>query len=88
MPLPIILGAVSAIGSAVYLYLDWQTSKDIDDSVSQMEYYVELLSGQMSLADFLSEAWPSLIAIGLILLGGYIVATPNKRKTLQRRYEQ
>ncbi len=80
MPLPLIFGAISAIGSAAYLWLDWRTSKDIESSVSQMEAYIELLSGQMGLEEFLMSAWPSLLLIGLILIGGYIISTPQKRR--------
>lgn len=78
--LPLLIGAISAIGSAVYLYLDWNTSQDIADSVSQMEYYVNLLNGQMSLTEFVDGAWPSMVLIGLILLAGFVIATPQRRK--------
>lgn len=81
MVLPLIFGVVSAIGSAAYLYLDWRTSQDIDESVSQMEAYIKILNGQMGLSEFVSEAWPSLVLFGIILLGGYIVATPKKRRS-------
>ncbi|MFT0899766.1 hypothetical protein [Candidatus Methanoprimaticola sp. MG2] len=77
--LPLVVGALSAIGSVVYLYLDWNTSQDIADSVSQMEYYVNLLNGQMSLTEFIEGAWPSMVVIGLILLAGYIIATPQRK---------
>lgn len=85
MPIPLIIGAISAIGSAVYLYLDWKNAESMEDSVSQMEQLVELLNGQMTFSEFLTDGWPFLIAIGLIIMGGYIVATPNKLKTLERR---
>lgn len=78
--LPLVVGALSAIGSVVYLYLDWNTSQDIADSISQMEYYVNLLNGQMSLTEFIEGAWPSMVVIGLILLAGYIIATPQRKK--------
>ena len=80
MPIPLILGAISAIGSAIYLYLDWQTSESIEGSVSQMEYLMSLLDGQLTITEFLSEGWPFLLAVGLILIGGYVVATPRKRR--------
>lgn len=80
---PLIFGAVSAIGSAFYLWSDWKTSQDIEDSVSQMEYYVQLLSNQMSLSEFLEAAWPSLLVIGLIMVAGYVIATPKRRKEVR-----
>lgn len=83
--LPLIFGAVSAIGSAAYLYFDWRTSQDIDSSVSQMESYIELLNGQMTLPEFLDAAWPSLVLIAVILIGGYIVATPQRKDRRSRR---
>lgn len=77
---PLIFGAISALGSAFYLWADWKTSEDIDSSVSQMEQYIELLSGQMSLGEFLQNAWPSLCIIGFVLLMAFIIATPQRRK--------
>ena len=77
---PLIFAAISAAGSAFYLWADWETSKDIDDSVSQMEQYIELLSGQMGIEEFLENAWPSLCIIGLVLLTAFIIATPQRRK--------
>ena len=75
-----IFGIISAAGSVFYLWADWKTSKDIDDSVSQMEQYIELLSGQMGIEEFLENAWPSLCIIGLVLLTAFIIATPQRRK--------
>lgn len=77
---PLIFGAVSAIGSAFYLWSDWRTSQDMAESVSQMEYYIQLLSNQITLQQFLEAAWPSLLAIGAIMIAGYIIATPKRRK--------
>lgn len=77
---PLIFAAISAAGSAFYLWADWKTSKDINDSVSQMEQYIELLSGQMGIEEFLENAWPSLCIIGLVLLTAFIIATPQRRK--------
>lgn len=77
---PLILGIVSAIGSGYYLWQDHETSKDIEDSVSQMEAYIELLAGRMSLSEFIDAAWPSLLIIAFILLVGYIIATPQRRR--------
>lgn len=75
-----IFGIISAAGSVFYLWADWKTSKDIDDSVSQMEQYIELLFGQMGIEEFLENAWPSLCIIGLVLLTAFIIATPQRRK--------
>ena len=77
---PLIFAAVSAVGSAFYLWADWKTSEEIGDSVSQMEQYIELLSGQMGIEEFLENAWPSLCIIGLVLLTAFIIATPQRRK--------
>lgn len=77
---PLIFGAISALGSAFYLWADWKTSEDIEDSVSQMEQYIELLSGRMGIEEFLQNAWPSLLFIGAVLLVAFIVATPQRRK--------
>lgn len=81
---PLIFAAISAAGSAFYLWADWETSKDIDDSVSQMEQYIELLSGQMGIEEFLENAWPSLCIIGFVLLTAFIIATPQRRKERMR----
>lgn len=77
---PLIFAGLSALGSAFYLWADWNTSKDIEDSVSQMEYYIDLLSQQMTIEEFLAGAWPSLVAIGLVLLIAFVIATPQRRK--------
>ncbi len=77
---PLIFGAISAIGSGFYLWSDWKTSQDMADSVSQMEQYIELLSGRMGIVEFLENAWPSLCVIGVVLLAAFIIATPRRRK--------
>lgn len=77
---PLIFGAVSAIGSAFYLWADWKISEDFGESVSQMEQYIELLSGQMGIQEFLENAWPSLCIIGFVLLTAFVIATPQRRK--------
>lgn len=77
---PLIFGAVSALGSAFYLWADWKTSEDIGESVSQMEQYIELLSGRMGIQEFLENAWPSLCIIGFVLLTAFVIATPQRRK--------
>lgn len=80
---PLIFGAISAIGSAFYLWADWKTSQDIDDSVAQMEYYLQLLSQQMTIEEFLQAAWPSLVAIGIVLLAAFVIATPQRKKEVR-----
>lgn len=77
---PLIFAGISAIGSAFYLWADWKTSQDIDDSVAQMEQYIELLSGRMGVMEFLENAWPSLLVIGLVLLTAFVIATPQRRR--------
>ena len=76
---------VSAIGSALYLWLDYETSKDIAESTSQMESYIDLLNGVMGIDEFLANAWPSLLLFGGILLVGYLIATPQRRKVRRVR---
>ena len=76
---------VSAIGSALYLWLDYETSKDIAESTSQMESYIDLLNGVMSIDEFLANAWPSLLLFAGILIVGYLVATPQKKKVRRVR---
>ena len=77
---PLVFGLISAAGSAFYLWADWQTSKDIDDSVSQMQQYIDLLSGQMGIQEFLENAWPSLCMIVIVLLAAFIIATPQRKR--------
>lgn len=45
-----------------------------------MEQYIELLSGQMGIEEFLENAWPSLCIIGFVLLTAFIIATPQRMK--------
>lgn len=79
------LPVVSAIGSALYLWLDYETSKDIAESTSQMESYIDLLSGVMGIDEFLANAWPSLLLFGAIFVVGYLIATPQKKKVRRVR---
>ncbi len=80
MAWPLLIGVASAIGSAIYLWQDWRTARDIEDSVSQMEAYLRLLEGQMTLTEFLEAAWPSLALLGAVLVLGYIIATPRRAR--------
>lgn len=75
-----ILSIAGSVGSIFYLWQDYQTSKDIEGSVSQMEQYIELLSGRMGVMEFLENAWPSLLVIGLVLLTAFVIATPQRRR--------
>ena len=77
---PLVFGAISVIGSAFYLWVDWKTSEDIAGSVSQMEQYIELLSGRMGVMEFLENAWPSFCIIGAVLFAAFINATPQRKK--------
>lgn len=87
MPLPFIVialgkvvGAAGTLLGGYLVYRDYQISQDMADSVSQMEYYVGLINGMMGPEEFIAGAWPSLLAIFLILVAGYIIATPQRRK--------
>ena len=82
---PLIFAAVSAVGSAIYLWADWKTSEEIGDSVSQMEQYIGLLSGRMGIEEFFQNAWPSFCIIGFVLLAALIIATPQRRKERRLR---
>lgn len=82
---PLIMGAVSAIGSAFYLWADWRTSQDIAESTSQMQHYIDLINGVMGPEEFVAEAWPSFVMIFLILVAGYIIATPGRRRRRDAR---
>lgn len=74
------LPVISAVGSALYLWLDYETSKDIAESTSQMESYIELMNGVMGIDEFLATAWPSLVLFAFIFIVGYLISTPQKRK--------
>ena len=86
--LPVILKVGSVVGTALGVWIlgkEIQVSEDMDQSVSEFEALVELLQGQMTFSEFLQAGWPVLLLIGVILICGYIIATPNKRRTLERR---
>ena len=47
--------------------------------MTQMDAYIAMLNNQMTLEEFIQEAWPSMLLIMGILLAGYIIATPTRR---------
>ncbi|MBR4685941.1 MAG: hypothetical protein IKP04_05370 [Candidatus Methanomethylophilaceae archaeon] len=77
-----LLPALSAIGTAIgglFTLVDLQNAQSMEDSMTQMDAYIAMLNNQMTLEEFIQEAWPSLFLIMGILLAGYIIATPKRR---------
>ena len=76
------LPILSAIGTAVggiFTLIDIHNASSMEDSMTQIDAYMAMLSNQMTLEEFLQEAWPSMMLIAGILLAGYIIATPKRR---------
>jgi ABC-type spermidine/putrescine transport system permease subunit I len=77
-----LLPALSAIGTAIggiFTLVDLQNAQSMEDSMTQMDAYIAMLNNQMTLEEFIQEAWPSMLLIMGILLAGYIIATPKRR---------
>ncbi len=77
---------IPAILTVGGLVADFLISKKIeedsaaaDEKLAQIEYWYQLLSGQMSPTEFFSEAWPSFVFIGAVLLIGFFIANPRRR---------
>ena len=81
-PILIELGLL-AVGGAASLF-DWFNAQSMDESSSQMKAYMELLSNQTTLFDFVGQAWPSLLFICGLLLLAFTIATPQRPR--RRRY--
>ena len=77
------LPIISILGTAVgglFTAIDLANANSMENSISQMEAYVALLESRMTVTEFLEEAWPSMLLIFGILLAGYIIATPKRRR--------
>lgn len=76
--LPILSAAGVGLGG-LFTFLDWRNAQSMEESTSQMEAYLAMLDNQMTIEEFIQEAWPSMLLILGILLAGYIIATPKRR---------
>ena len=74
---------ILAVGGVCSLF-DWFNAQSMDESSSQMKAYMDLLSHQTTLFDFVGQAWPSLLFILGVLLLGFTISTPQRKHN--RRY--
>lgn len=75
--LPWILAGLLTVGTFA---VDFINASRMEDSVSQMDHYISMLQGQMTVEEFFSVAWPSLAFILMIFVACFIIATPKRRR--------
>ena len=75
----LIEAAFIGVGGA-FSIVDWFNADRMAESTSQYQAYLDLIANQTTFYDFIGQAWPSLIFVAGVLLIGFTIATPKRKK--------